>query len=84
MWLGTKASSIFLPQYLEERLPAGQLPEVTASGLGGSLDGGVCLLQQQVMVAQGPPRSSTTAGSLYTLSNQRPQREHGLLGEEEE
>lgn len=39
VWLGTKASSQNLPQYLEGRLPAGKLPEVTASGLGGSLVG---------------------------------------------
>lgn len=46
VWLGTKASNLYLPQYLEERLPAGQLPEVTAPGLGGCLGGGVCLLQK--------------------------------------
>lgn len=39
VWLGTKASSQNLPQYLEGRLPAGKLAEVTASGLGGSLVG---------------------------------------------
>lgn len=35
------------------------------------------------MVAQGPPKSSTTAASLCTLSKQWPQREYGLFGEEE-
>lgn len=83
VWLGTKASSLCLPEYLEERLPAGQLPEVTASGLDGSLDGGVCPPQQHVMVTQGPPKSPTIADSLYALSNQRVQREDGLFGEEE-
>lgn len=78
VWLGTKASSLYLPQYLEE-----WLPEVTASGLDGSPDGEVCPLQQHVMVAQGPPKSPTIADSLCALSNQRAQREYGLFGEEE-